>query len=110
MAFFPQQSIFPKAVACPCVMNVVDIQHLFFPHYFGLPALEAVQHDKKVICSRLAVFDEIGVPKQCLIDFDNPDELLTALELPGTTALTRQPWTWQQTVQATLDILRKTAG
>ncbi|MBI5723142.1 MAG: glycosyltransferase family 4 protein [Planctomycetes bacterium] len=268
VAFFPQQSIFPKAVACPCVMTVVDIQHIFFPHYFGLfdrtfrariypvslrradhviaiseytrrtliercgvaeskvtavpfgvepvrsavavrppglpekyiyypaatfphkghdrliramaqikrsgrlgcklvltgrrtklwdrlenliaeqglkddvihmgflpfeqvqavydcsyavvfptefegfglPALEAVQHDKKVICSRLAVFDEIGVPKQCQIDFDNPDELLAALELPGPTALTRRPWTWQQTAQATLDILRRTAA
>jgi glycosyltransferase involved in cell wall biosynthesis len=31
---FPQQSIFPRRVAAPCVLTVHDLQHLFFPHYF----------------------------------------------------------------------------
>lgn len=36
VALFPQQSIFPKAVKVPCVLTVVDLQHLFFPQYFNL--------------------------------------------------------------------------
>ncbi|RPI61023.1 MAG: glycosyltransferase family 1 protein, partial [Planctomycetaceae bacterium] len=46
---------------------------------FGLPVVEAVEFGKKVITSRLAVFDEIGVPKEFQIDFANPDELAAAL-------------------------------
>lgn len=34
--FFPQQSIFPKAMPYPSVLTVVDLQHLFFPEYFSL--------------------------------------------------------------------------
>ena len=36
---------------------------------FGLPVLEAVQFNKKIICSRLSIFDELGVPKQYQVDF-----------------------------------------
>jgi len=32
---FPQQSIFPRRVAAPCVLTVHDMQHLFIPHYFS---------------------------------------------------------------------------
>jgi len=34
VALFPQQSIFPKAIAGPTVLIVHDVQHLLFPHRF----------------------------------------------------------------------------
>jgi glycosyltransferase involved in cell wall biosynthesis len=36
VVFFPQQSIFPKNVAAPCVLVVHDLYHLFLPHYLSL--------------------------------------------------------------------------
>ena len=33
--FFPQQSIFPKHVAAPCVLVVHDLYHLFLPQYLS---------------------------------------------------------------------------
>jgi len=76
---------------------------------FGLPVLEATEFDKKIITSRLEVFDEIGVPRKFQIDFSQPRQLREALALPGPTRLEKPPWTWTQVAQATLDILRRTA-
>ncbi len=36
VAFFPQQSLFPRRIATPAVLTVVDVQHLVFPQYFAL--------------------------------------------------------------------------
>jgi glycosyltransferase involved in cell wall biosynthesis len=36
VAFFPQQSLFPRGIATPAVLTVVDVQHLVFPGYFAL--------------------------------------------------------------------------
>jgi len=76
---------------------------------FGLPVLEAASMGKKVITSDLEVFEEIGVPREWRIDFAAPDALAAALDRPGPTRLTCQPWTWEQTARATLDVLRRTA-
>lgn len=76
---------------------------------FGLPVVEAVGRGKKVIVSRLEVFDEIGVPRRFQIDFDDPDQLRAALALEGPTALERRPWTWAETAAATLAVLRRAA-
>ena len=75
---------------------------------FGLPVLEAATFGKRVITSRLAVFDEVGVPAENQIDFTQPDQLLQALGLPAPTILTRSPWTWDDCARATLDVLRTT--
>lgn len=76
---------------------------------FGIPVLEAVEFGKRVITSRLAVFDEIGVPAEWQIDFADPGQLLAALRRPGPTRLTRQPWTWAGCAGRTLEILRQEA-
>jgi glycosyltransferase involved in cell wall biosynthesis len=76
---------------------------------FGLPVLEAVEFGKRVVTSRLEVFDEIGVPPEWQIDFADPDQLLAALRRPGPTRLTRAPWTWAGCVGRTLELLRQEA-
>jgi glycosyltransferase involved in cell wall biosynthesis len=77
---------------------------------FGLPVLEAVQFGKKVICSRLPVFDELGVPREWQIDYTQPGQLLRALEAQGPTRLLRAPNTWEDTARQTLGLLKKTAS
>lgn len=77
---------------------------------FGLPVLEAVQFVRKVVCSRLSVFDELGVPEEWQIDYAQPGELLRALEAQGPTRLRREPNTWEDTARQTLALLEKTAG
>jgi glycosyltransferase involved in cell wall biosynthesis len=77
---------------------------------FGLPVLEAAARGKKVVTSRLAVFDEIGVPARFQIDFADPGALLAALRLPGPTALERRPWSWEECAAATAAELRRAAA
>lgn len=77
---------------------------------FGLPVTEAAAFGKRVVVSRLEVFDEIGVPRENQIDFSNADELAKALTLPTPTILQNAPWTWEQTAAATLGVLRDAAG
>lgn len=77
---------------------------------FGLPVVEAVEFGKKVIVSRLEVFDEIGVPPQFQIDFDDPEQLRRALALPGPTVLRQPPWSWARVAAETLTVLRETAA
>jgi glycosyltransferase involved in cell wall biosynthesis len=77
---------------------------------FGLPVLEAVELGKKIVVSRLEVFDEIGVPRKFQIDFSDPEQLLGALRFPGSTVLEKRPFTWEDTARATLRELRRAAG
>lgn len=74
---------------------------------FGLPVLEAVELGKRVIVSRLEVFEEIGVPERFRIDFSDPDQLLAALALEGSTALERPVWTWREMAAATIAAVRR---
>ena len=76
---------------------------------FGIPVIEAVQFNKKVICSQLAVFDEIGVPRQWQIDYRNSDALMQALAAPGPTRLDVVPSTWADMARNTLVLLKETA-
>lgn len=75
---------------------------------FGLPVTEAAQCQRKVIVSRLEVFDEIGVPRRFQIDFSDPDQLLRALQEPGPTVLEKTPLTGDEAAQQTLQLLRQT--
>jgi alpha-1,3-rhamnosyl/mannosyltransferase len=78
---------------------------------FGIPVLEAaVEFRKKVITSRLPVFDELGVPPERQIDFEDADALLAALRLDGPTVLARRPSTWEQCARRTIEVLRKVAA
>lgn len=77
---------------------------------FGLPVIEATKFRKKLITSRLEIFDEIGVPKQWQIDFADPEQLLRALEQPGPTVLEKVPLSWAQTTRKTVEVLRQTAA
>ena len=76
---------------------------------FGLPVLEAVERKKKVIVSRLPIFDELGVPRRWQIDFDAPDELAAALAQVGPTEVEKQPWTWSDVARRTIAVLREAA-
>lgn len=76
---------------------------------FGLPVLEAVQFQKKVVVSRLEVFDEIRVPRKFQIDFSDPDQLLRALQEPGPTVLEAAPSTWMDVARTTWQVLRGAA-
>lgn len=78
---------------------------------FGIPVLEAaVEFRKKVITSRLPVFDEIGVPRDTQIDFEDPAALLAAVARPGPTILARTPSTWAECARQTLEITRRVAA
>lgn len=78
---------------------------------FGIPVLEAaLEFRKKVITSRLPVFDELGVPPERQIDFSDPDALLAALRLPGQTVLARPPSTWEECARRTIEALRSVAA
>lgn len=76
---------------------------------FGIPVLEAVELGKKVVTSRLEVFDEIGVPAEWQVDFEDPEALLAALRRPGPTVLARTPSTWADCARRTLEVLREVA-
>ncbi|MFB3893898.1 MAG: glycosyltransferase family 4 protein [Phycisphaerae bacterium] len=75
---------------------------------FGLPVLEAVEFNKKIVTSRLEVFDEIGVPRRFQIDFADPDELAKALAVPGPTRLEKTPATWPEIAARMVDIFQQT--
>jgi glycosyltransferase involved in cell wall biosynthesis len=76
---------------------------------FGLPVTEAFEARKKIIVSRLPIFCELGVADEFQIDFGDPRQLDAAIRRPGVTAL-RQPWTWQETARATLELLLQVAS
>lgn len=77
---------------------------------FGLPVLEAAQHGRPVVTSRLPVFDEIGVPRARQIDFADPAALLAALRGGGPAGLEKRPITWRECAERTLGVLRRAAG
>lgn len=78
---------------------------------FGIPVLEAaVEFRKKVITSRLPVFDELGVPAERQVDFSDAGALLTALRLPGPTVLAHRPATWAECAGRTMAVAREVAG
>ncbi len=77
---------------------------------FGIPVLEAAQFRRPIVTSRLEVFDEIGVPSRCQIDFADPEALLGAVREPGgPTTLEKEPITWGECARRTLEVLRRAA-
>lgn len=76
---------------------------------FGLPVLEAVQFRKKIVCSQLPTFAELGVPPEWQVDFSEPDQLGDALSRPGPTELSRLPISWHEAIRLTIDLVRDMA-
>jgi len=77
---------------------------------FGLPIVEAAQFGRRIVTSRLPVFDEIGVPAEAQINFEDPAALAAALARSGPTVLTVRPATWKETAERTVEALRRVAG
>lgn len=103
LGFIPRQEVFELFQGASAVVFPTRFEG------FGRPVWEAAQFKKKVIVSRLEVFEEIGVPGQFRIDFADPDQLLSALAADGPTELKFQPWTARQMVDVTFDVLRAAA-
>jgi glycosyltransferase involved in cell wall biosynthesis len=76
---------------------------------FGIPVIEAAMLDRKVITSKLDVFEEIGVPQPYRIDFGDLDAFDRALRDTSSSRLERRPSTWLECARATLDVLCQTA-
>jgi glycosyltransferase involved in cell wall biosynthesis len=73
---------------------------------FGIPVLEAVQFQKRIICSELPIFDELGVPHKWQIDYSDPLQLLKALQQEGPTTLTKEPIRWRESIARNMNLLR----
>ena len=76
---------------------------------FGIPVVEAAALDRKVVTSQLEVFEEIGVPPDCRINFADLDAFARALADTTPAPFLRQPWNWSVCARATLDVLCRTA-
>jgi len=74
---------------------------------FGLPVVEAAAAGARIVASRLAVFDEIGLPRENQVDFDAPGEVAAALRLPAPTRLVREPISWREVARRTVDVLHE---
>jgi glycosyltransferase involved in cell wall biosynthesis len=77
---------------------------------FGLPVVEAAMAGARIVASRLEVFDEIGLPRENQVDFDDPAEVARALDLPRPTRLAREPLSWEEVARRTVEVLRGAAG
>jgi len=74
---------------------------------FGLPVVEAAAAGARIVASRLEVFDEIGLPRENQVDFDDPGEVAAALELPAPTRLSHEPLSWREVARRTIDAVRE---
>jgi hypothetical protein len=84
-----------------------------FPSHFegfGIPVLEAARFRKRIVTSRLQVFDEIGVPRHAQVDFTEPEQVLAALRASAPTRLEKAPVTWRPCAERTLEVLREAAA
>jgi glycosyltransferase involved in cell wall biosynthesis len=76
---------------------------------FGLPVVEAVAHRKRIVVSPLEVYEELGVPGECQVDFADADAVQRAMRIPGPTRLLKPLVSWQDCAHQTLAILRQAA-
>jgi glycosyltransferase involved in cell wall biosynthesis len=96
----------PHAQVAPLMAGARAV--LFPTRYegFGLPVVEAAAAGARIVASRLDVFDEIGLPGQAQVDFENPEEVVAALEHPRPTRLLRDPLPWSEVARRTIEVLR----
>ena len=101
LGFVPHRQVWPLLAGARAVL--FPTRH----EGFGLPVIEAAAAGARIVASRLEVFDEIGLPGECQVDFDDPDQVARALALPGPTRLAREPLSWEEVSQRTIDVLRR---
>ncbi|HET8732593.1 MAG TPA: glycosyltransferase family 1 protein [Anaeromyxobacteraceae bacterium] len=77
---------------------------------FGLPVVEAANAGGRIVASRLEVFDEIGLPRENQVDFEDPESVAAALALPRPTRLLREPLSWAEVARRTAEVLRATGS
>jgi glycosyltransferase involved in cell wall biosynthesis len=96
----------PHAQVAPLMASARAV--LFPTRYegFGLPVVEAAAAGARIVASRLEVFDEIGLPGQAQVDFEDPDAVAGALEHPRPTRLLREPLAWSEVARRTIEVLR----
>jgi glycosyltransferase involved in cell wall biosynthesis len=96
----------PRAHVAPLMAGARAV--LFPTRYegFGLPVVEAAAAGARIVASRLEVFDEIGLPGENQVDFEDPDGVAGALERPAPTRLLREPLSWRETARRTMESLR----
>jgi len=88
---------------------------------FGLPVLEAMSASTPVITSNRSSLPEVAGPAAALIDPENAEEIAAAMELIAQDSGTRNlliergkkraaAFTWEQTAEKTLEVLRTSAA
>jgi glycosyltransferase involved in cell wall biosynthesis len=98
LGFMPFEQVLGVYIAADAIVFPSEYEGL------GLPVLEAGQVGKRIITSRLPVFEELGVPAARRIDFADVAQLKRALAFPGP-ALERPLRTWEECATETLDVL-----
>ena len=95
----------PHAQVAPLMASARAV--LFPTRYegFGLPVIEAAAAGARIVASRLEVFDEIGLPGESQVDFEDPDGVAAALGRPAPTRLLREPLTWGEVARRTVALL-----
>ena len=99
----------PRAQVAPLMASARAV--LFPTRYegFGLPVVEAAAAGARIVASRLEVFDEIGLPREAQVDFEDPEQVMAALERPVPTRLTRPVLSWGEVAGRTVKALRTVA-
>lgn len=99
VGFVPYQQVLSLYKGCHAVV--------FSSQYegFGLPILEAVSMGKRVVARRLEVFDEIGLPREDQIDFEDAEQMRAAVMRQGPTVLRHEPITWPEHARRLAQIL-----
>ncbi len=100
LGFLERAEVFRLYMACEAVVFPSEFEG------FGLPVLEATQLGKKIICSKLDVFDELGIPPELQVDFSNPDELEIALGYNEQVTLISLQ-IWREVVRETLQMVKQ---
>ncbi len=104
LGYLPYETVLRLVRGAECVLFPSQFEG------FGIPVIEAAALDRKVITSRLDVFEEIGVPPARRIDFADLDAFARALADASPARLLRQPSTWSECARGTLEVLRQTGS
>ncbi len=104
LGYLPYETVLRVVRGAACVVFPSQFEG------FGIPVIEAAALDRRVITSRLDVFEEIGVPPVRRIDFADLEAFAQALADRSPARLLRQPSTWEECARGTVEVLRQTAS
>jgi glycosyltransferase involved in cell wall biosynthesis len=100
----------PHAQVAPLMAGARAVLFPTLYEGFGLPVVEAAAAGARIVASRLEVFDEIGLPGENQVDFEDPGQVIAALEGPAPTRLQREPLSWSETARRTMEVLHTVAA